>query len=157
MKPEDVRLSKHFTLREMCRSETATRLGIYNWPENADVISNLERVARKILEPVRTEYGVPFAPNSGYRSLNLNRAIGSRDTSQHVRGQAVDFEVPGVPNYDLARWCEANLPEFDQLILEFYTSGQPTSGWVHCSIKERDNRRQVLTIGRSGVLTGLHR
>lgn len=158
MRPEDLRLSEHFTLRELCRSNTADRLKIYNWPEQAAVIANLARVCEGILEPVRQHYGVPFSPSSGFRSLALNRALGSRDTSQHVLGQAVDLEIPGVANYDLARWMEENLPLFDQLILEFYTPGQPTSGWVHCSLRPGSgNRQEVLTIGRGGVRPGLHR
>ena len=92
---------------------------------------------------MREHYGIPFAPNSGFRCLDLNRAIGSSDKSQHVTGQAVDFEIPGVDNKDVALWVMDNC-DFDQLILEFYKEGEPTSGWVHCSyVIERDNRKSA--------------
>ena len=140
-------LSPHFTLAEMCASQTATRLGIENVP-NDEEIAALRIVCARILEPVRTQYRVPFSPNSGYRCLALNRALKSKDTSQHVRGQAVDLEVPGVENGDLAQWIADNL-EFDQLILEFHTPGVPTSGWVHCSVVPDSNRGEILTIGKT--------
>ena len=76
--------------------------------------------------------------------------IGSSVTSQHAKGQAVDFEVIGYDNYKVAKWIEKNL-DYDQLILEFYESGKPNSGWVHVSYKkDGQNRKQSLTFdGRS--------
>jgi len=124
-------LSEHFSLSELTKSSTATRKGIDNTPDNT-AIENLITVCEKILEPVREHYGIPFAPNSGFRGLELNRAIGSSDKSQHVTGEAVDFEVPGLDNKDVALWVMGNC-DFDQLILEFYKEGDPASGWVHCS------------------------
>ncbi len=152
-------LSDHFSLEELCKSQTALRCGIDNTPpadtpDGQAVIAALERVCHRILEPVRTHFGIPFAPNSGYRCLELNRELKSKDTSQHVKGEAVDLELPGVANFDLAVWIRDNL-EFDQLILEFYTPGEPSSGWVHCSIKEDGNRKEVLTIGPQGTSKGL--
>ena len=130
------RLSPHFTLRELIHSDTAIKLKIDNTPSQ-EVIANLIHVCNHILEPVREQYGIPFVPNSGYRSPELNRAIRGAKVSQHTLGQAVDFEVGVVSNYDLAMWISKNL-EFDQLILENYTSGTPDSGWVHCSyVKKR--------------------
>ena len=71
-----------------------------------------------------------------------------------MSGQAADFEVPGVSNHELAAWVRDNL-DYDQLILEFYTPGQPNSGWVHCSIKAEGNRKMALTINKSGRMDGL--
>ena len=150
-------LSANFTLEELCKSQIAERKGIDNMPRepaDATIIENLTRVCDRILQPVRDHFGVPFTPSSGYRSLALNRAIGSKDTSQHIKGEAVDFEVPGIANADLAMWISDNL-EFDQLILEFYTPGKPESGWVHCSITGGTNRRMALTINRDGTQQGL--
>ncbi len=149
-----MKLSEHFTLRELTRSDTATRRGIDNTP-NEDEIENLKLVAENILEPVRKHFGFPFSPNSGFRCLELNRAIGSKDTSQHIRGQAVDIELPGIDNFDLAVWIRDNVPSYDQLILEFHVPGDPTSGWVHCSFKATDNRLAQLTIGPGGTFSGL--
>lgn len=146
-------LSEHFTLREMTLSQTAARQGIDNTPDD-DAVAALRAVCEHVLEPVRAHYGVPFSPSSGFRCLALNRALGSKDSSQHIKGEAVDLEVPGVPNYELAAWIRDNLT-FDQLILEFYTPGDPTSGWVHCSYVAGDNRLAALTIGPAGAQQGL--
>jgi len=117
-------------------------------------MDNLAQLAGKILEPVRKQYGIPFSPSSGYRSIELNRAIGSKDTSQHTKGEAVDFEVPGVSNYELACWVRDNL-EYDQLIREFGVPGDPSSGWVHVSLKGSGNRKECLTINKSGTFRGI--
>ena len=156
-----MRLSDHFTLEEMCKSATAVRQGIDNLPaqdtpDGQAIIEALTQVCLNILEPVRTHFGIPFSPSSGYRCLELNRALKSKDTPQHVKGQAVDFELPGIANFDLAEWIREN-QTFDQLILEFYTPGEPNSGWVHCSFIEDDNRGSVLTIGKQGTFEGLVR
>ncbi|MBA1148752.1 peptidase M15A [Ectothiorhodospiraceae bacterium WFHF3C12] len=150
-------LSRNFSLEELCKSQTAERRGIDNSLDparDAQIVANLRRVCEEILQPTRDHFDVPIVPSSGYRCLELNRAIGSKDTSQHVNGEAVDFEVPGIANADLAAWIESNL-DYDQLILEFYMPGQPNSGWVHCSITGGENRHVALTINRDGVTEGL--
>jgi len=148
-----MRLSQHFSLVELTKSQTAARLGIRNSP-NSKQILNLKRLAVGILEPVREHYGKPFSPSSGFRCQALNKAIGSKSTSQHTKGEAVDFEIPGVPNREVAEWVRDHL-EFDQLILEFHDPAEPMSGWVHVSLKEKGNRSQTLTINRKGVHPGL--
>ena len=85
-----MRLSKHFTLEEMCKSQTAVRKGIDNTPGSGEV-KNLENVCYEILEPVRNKFDKPVTITSGYRSEALCEAIGSKKTSQHAKGQAVDF------------------------------------------------------------------
>lgn len=134
-------LSEHFTLAEMTKSQTAERLGISNDPDE-EALVNLTLVCESILEPVRKHFDIPFAPSSAYRCPELNKEIGSSDTSQHISGQAVDFEVPGVPNMELAEWVMENI-DYDQLILEFYKEGQPNSGWVHCSYCTEGNRNDA--------------
>jgi len=137
-----MQISDHFTLSELTKSSTAERMGIANEPGSMEV-ENLIMVCDQILEPVRNHYGIPFAPNSGFRCLELNRAIGSSGNSQHVKGEAVDFEVPGIANKEVAIWVMENC-EFDQLILEFYKEDIPDSGWVHCSYTiENDNRKSA--------------
>ena len=114
-------LSEHFTLRELVKSQTAARMGIDNTPDSF-AVAYMERLCRDILEPVREHYGVPFSPSSGYRSPELCEAIGSSRKSQHAKGQAADFEVPGIDNLELAEWVQDNL-DFDQLIFcLLYTS-----------------------------------
>jgi zinc D-Ala-D-Ala carboxypeptidase len=144
-----LQLSTNFTLRELVRSQTATRLNIQNIPGKNE-ISNLILIAQHILQPIRDHFGIPFTPTSGYRCLKLNRALNSRDTSQHIKGQAVDIEVPTVSNLELASWIRDKL-KFDQLILEFYTAGDTASGWVHCSYVENNPRMAVLNLsGQEG-------
>ena len=137
-----VRLSTNFTLQEFTKSQTALRQGIDNTPSD-EHLTNAKSLFENIVQPVRNNFGVTVI-NSGYRGPDLNYAIGGSNTSQHTRGQAVDIECPGIPNYNVAKWIEENL-EFDQLILEFYTPGIPDSGWVHVSYKSEDNRKGVLT------------
>lgn len=151
----NTRLSPHFTLGELIRSETAERKGIDNTPPD-DVIPKLQRLCEQVLEPVRAAFGRPFRPNSGYRSPALNREIGGSEKSQHCLGEAVDIEVAGVSNYELARWIEANL-EFDQLILECYRPGEPASGWVHVSLKPDtgNNRNIAMTFSGGRYESGL--
>jgi len=149
-----MRLSEHFTLEEFTKSQTALRRGIINKP-NQSAIDNMERLAIGILESVREHYGIPFSPSSGYRCPALNSAVGSRPTSQHIWGEAVDFEVPGVSNVVLAHWIAESLI-FDQLILECYNPAEgPNSGWVHCSLKADNNRGRILTITKNEISQGL--
>lgn len=144
IKPVDpLQLTKNFHLDELIKSNSAKRYGINNTPD-PDSISNLRALAFNILQPVRDHFGKPVIVSSGYRSPILNKKIGGSSTSQHTKGEAADFEIPGIPNYDVAKWIAQNL-SFDQLILEYYTTGIPNSGWIHCSYKRLgNNRKQTL-------------
>jgi zinc D-Ala-D-Ala carboxypeptidase len=134
-----MQLSKNFTLKELTKSDYASRKGIDNTPSSL-VVNNLMLLTSKILQPIRDQFGAVII-NSGYRSPQLNVAIGGSKTSDHVLGLAADIEVPNLSNYMLAKWCEQNL-KFKQLILEFYTPGDVESGWVHISY---GSKQQVLT------------
>lgn len=144
-------LSKNFSLAELTRSDAAKRADLANVPDGAG-IEKLKALCRYVLEPVRAEFARPVRVNSGYRSGQVNRLVGGVASSQHVRCEAVDLEVPGISNLAVADWiAEGGLPAgFDQLILEAYTRGQPASGWVHVSWVPNDRRRQVLTMVRQG-------
>ena len=89
-------MTPHFSLNEFTRSQTASRLGIDNTPPDR-VKKNLKLLAEAVLEPVRSHFGKPVRISSGYRSLALNDAVGSKSSSQHTKGEAADFEIPGVP------------------------------------------------------------
>lgn len=139
-----MKLSENFTLTEFTKSQTGIRLGIDNTPKG-EHLENLKYLVNQVIQPVRTAMKRPLSINSGYRSSELNRAVGGAATSQHCNGEAADIECPGMANYDLANWIKDNLV-FDQLILEFYTPGIPDSGWVHVSLKRSGpQRKQVLT------------
>lgn len=141
-----MRLSNNFLLSEFTKSNTALRLGIDNTPTE-EVIYNLTQLCRYVLQPIK-DYYTQIAPidkiavivSSGFRCLQLNRAIGSSDRSQHILGMAADFEIPGLSNLEVATWIRDNL-EFDQLILEYYDESDPNSGWIHISFNPNGNNR----------------
>jgi len=137
-----MKLSGHFSLAELTKSQTATRKGIDNKP-TLDHIENLTELCTQVLEPTRRNFGKPMVISSGYRSEELCEAIGSSKNSQHAKGEAADFEMFGVDNKELAKYIKNNLV-FDQLILEFYNPDDPSSGWVHCSYNKEENRKQSL-------------
>jgi hypothetical protein len=146
-----MQLSSNFSLQELTKSQTAERKGLDNTPDSTQIAA-LVKLCENILQPVRDHYGVPFVPSSGFRSPELCLAVGSSIKSQHAKGQAADFEVPGVSNLELAEWIRDNL-EFDQLILECYSGGN--TGWVHCSYVH-EPRKQLLTYDRNnGYREGL--
>lgn len=119
-------LSPHFALSELVASQEAVRRRIDNTPDAAR-IENLRRLC-ETLEQVRTVLGKPITINSGYRCLALNRAIGSKDTSEHVDGRAADIICPAYGNpWQVARAIESAGIAFNQLILEY-------GAWVHISI-----------------------
>lgn len=140
-----MKLSEHFSLEEMTKSQTAVRKGIDNTPP-PEVVQNLKELCENVLEKIRIHFGRPVVVNSGYRGPKLNRTIGGAKKSQHLAGQAADIEIPGVDNSVLFCWIRDNIV-FDQLILEFHKKGVPDSGWVHVSWNSKGNRKQAITIG----------
>jgi len=145
-----MRLSKNFTLTEFTKSQTAIRKGISNLPTD-EHLEAAKELFENVVQKVRDHFGITIL-NSGYRSVQLNSAVGGSLSSQHCKGEAVDLECPGHSNVEVAEWIRDNL-EFDQLILEFYTPGIPDSGWVHVSYKTSGNRKQPLTAYRSSSRT----
>ena len=129
---------KHFTISELCRSDTARIRGIDNTPTE-EVRKNLTALVGNVLDPLREWYGKPIYVNSGYRCPALNKAVGGVASSQHLTGQAADIDVNDrAENRRLMKHIEDNL-DFDQLIWE---NG---GAWVHVSYRaDGRNRRQVL-------------
>ena len=149
-----MQLSKHFTLKEMTKSMTAQRRGIDNTPGSGE-IKSLGDLCYEVLEPLRAHFDKAVTITSGYRSEALCEAIGSKKTSQHAKGQAVDLEIMSIPNIKIAYWIEANC-DFDQLILEYYKPNDGQAGWVHVSYNEKGaNRKQVLTFDGKKYDNGL--
>ena len=146
-----MQLTTNFSLAEMIKSETAVRRDMDNTPGQQE-IENLRVLCEQILQPIREAYGCGVKVNSGYRSPDVNAAVGGSRTSDHCRGQAADIEIPGVPNGDLAQYV-ADYFEFTQLILEFYTPGVPDSGWVHVSYDPLNLKKQILTAMRENGKT----
>jgi len=150
-------LSENFSLHEMCKSETALRMGFDNTPDD-EATENLRALCENVLQKVRDHYGKGVKVNSAYRSPESNTAVGGSKTSDHCKGMAADIEIPGVANADLAQWIMDNL-DYTQLILEFYTPGIPDSGWVHVSYDPDNLKKQELTAtkvaGKTQYLPGL--
>ena len=140
-----MKLSPHFDLSEFTVSQEAARNGIDNHPPEY-ALENLKRVAQW-LEGVRILLGVPIIISSGYRCLELNTLVKGSAKSQHVLGQAVDFNAPGFggPRHVVDRIIDAGMM-YDQLILEF-----PPNGWVHASVVEHGGRKQALLIDKNGT------
>ena len=138
-----MKLSKNLSLKEAIKSNTATRLGISNMPEQWE-INNLRAVAENVFQPVRDHFGIPIGVSSGYRSKALNKAIGGSKYSQHMIGEALDIDADiygGVTNAEIFNYIKNNL-EWDQMIWEFGDDDEPN--WVHVSYKEAGRNRKQL-------------
>ena len=139
-----MKISKHLSLAEVTRSETAKRKGISNMP-TAEHLENFKALAENVFEKVREHFGVPIHISSGYRSKELNYVIGGSLTSQHCLGEAIDIDMDGsdseVTNKMVFDFIVANL-DWDQIIHEFGTDSNPD--WVHVSYSKKKNRKQRL-------------
>jgi putative chitinase len=141
-----IQLSEHFTLAEATFSSTADRLGIDNSCTDDAIIAKAILTAIS-MERVRALLANPIHIDSWIRCLKLNRALHSKDTSQHPLGEAVDFLCPafGTPAQIAHKIVDnATIIGYDQLIMEY--------SWVHISFSER-NRREVLSLLRTGDYT----
>jgi len=136
-------LSKHVTLAEFERSETAINRGINN-SMNEWEIERAKLVCENCFEPIREHLAQPIKINSGFRSGALNRAIGGAATSQHSLGEAIDLDLH---DRDLFEWVIDNV-EFDQLIFEGGTTDK--AGWFHISYRKGRLRKQVLRMVKKG-------
>ena len=146
-------ISKHLTLKEVIKSNTAIRLGIDNAPSMKH-LHNLKILAENVFEPVRTHFNVPVYVSSCYRSLVLNRAINGARGSQHLLGMAIDIDQDfrsTVSNLEIFNYIKDNL-DFDQLIWE-YTNEDGTPAWIHCSYNKGKNRNQILKAIKIGKKT----
>ena len=136
-------ISKHISYREGVYSNTATRRGINNVP-NDEQLTNMESVADNIFEPLRAWVGGPIKINSFFRSPELNTTIGGSSKSQHCNGQAIDIDdtFHKASNAEMYNYIKAHL-DFDQLICEFGDDNNPD--WVHVSyVSPEDNRGRCL-------------
>ena len=139
-------LSPHFTLEELTHSEAAARNGWDNTPKQEE-IANLHRLAY-LLEKVKEAVGgKPVMINSGFRSKQVNDAVGSKDSSQHRLGCAADIRVPGMTPRQVIDACISKSVLFDQIILEF-------DAWTHISVSSDPTlapRHSRLIIDKQGT------
>jgi len=149
-----MQLSKHLSLAEVTRSDSAKRNGISNEPTPAH-LENFKLLAEKVFEPIREHFKVPIHISSGYRSAALNKKIGGSLTSQHCSGEAIDIDMDGsasgVTNKQVFDFIKQHL-NFDQMIWEFGTDSNPD--WVHVSYESTGKqRKQVLKAIKQGGKT----
>jgi len=139
-----MKLSKNLSLAEVTKSTTAKRLGIDNTPDEW-ATENLRAIAEHVFQPLRGAFKCPIFVSSGYRSAELNTAIGGSIRSQHVEGRALDLDADvfgGCTNSQIFDWIRENL-EYDQLIWEFGDEDNPD--WVHVSfVYDGLNRKRCL-------------
>ena len=134
-KSTPIRLTQNFCLDEFTISQEAERHGYRNEP-NEKQIENLKLLCVNVLQPLREIIGVSIFINSGFRSFNINAAVGGKFNSQHLEGKAADFIVPSM---NLVEVFNIILQKFlfDQLIYEF-------GKWIHVSWNGDKNRNEVL-------------
>jgi zinc D-Ala-D-Ala carboxypeptidase len=137
-----MKLSKNFTMDEMCRTST----GYINVPNVPERIA-LKQLVDNLLQPLRDLYGKPIRVTSGYRSPLVNKSIGGAQSSQHVKGQAADITGGSAEENEILFNLIRENFTFDQLIDEFGYS------WIHVSYTSGVNRREVLRATKQGKKT----
>ncbi len=137
-------ISKYCTYGEAIRSDTASRLGIPNTP-NEEQLAAMIYVATEIFDKIREHFNTPLTASSFFRSPNLNSStLGASKTSQHMKGEAIDCFLSG-RNMEVFKWVYENkeLLDYDQCIFEFGTKEEPA--WVHVSkVSYKKNRNETL-------------
>lgn len=149
-----MQLTTHFSLKELTKSQEATRTGLTEQFEpNEEIIQNLKTLCEKVLQPLRDALNASIVVNSGYRCPKINKAIGGAKTSQHLKGQAADlefYENGKENNFRLAQEVLRSKIIFDQMILEYGTFEKPE--WIHLSYDstKKIQRGQILRKDNKG-------
>ena len=136
-----IKISKNFSLEELCRSTTAAAKKMRNEPGKEEIV-NLTLLVLHVLQPLRDVIGESIPISSGYRSPALNKLVGGVTNSQHVTGQAADIAIGGnmTKGKQWFNYIKNNLP-FDQLIWEHNKQGVY---WIHVSYNKEGNRKQII-------------
>ena len=147
-------ISKNISFKEATFSQTAKKLKIKNEPSETH-IKNMKVLAEKCFQPLREWCGHPIRINSMYICGELCEAIGSSQSSQHTKGQAVDITSLGEKtNGELFQWIKENL-DFDQMIWEFGNDESPR--WIHISyVNKKSNRNRILRAKYKGSSVTYH-
>lgn len=140
------KISENISWNEATHSATAEKLDLDNTP-NDEQVKAMKKTAEKIFQPLREWCDHPIRVNSFYRSPEVCEAIGSKPTSQHTKGQAIDIDTLGdTSNCELFYYIKNNL-DFDQLIWEHGDNENPD--WIHASyVSKKENRGIVLQAWR---------
>ncbi len=131
---------KHFTIKELTNSNTAISRHIDNTPSH-EVKENLERLITNLLDPIRELWGKPLIVNSGYRSTQLNNAVGGVSTSNHLKGEAADITTGSTDgNLKLFDMIRQSGLVFDELIDE------KNGSWIHVALRKNNNRQKAIRL-----------
>ena len=152
---------RYFTLEELCRSETALRMGLPNTPP-PPICERLRTLIETLLDPLREAWAARCATEawgdpailvtSGYRSAVLNRAVGGAAASAHTLGWAADLRPKNGHLLDFKECCRSFFAArpFDQLISESEDAAG-TPAWMHIGLYDRlDRQRRELLTMRNG-------
>ena len=145
-------ISRYFSIHETVHSDKAEELGLGNVPDEHTAKTLI--TCAEYMDGIRELLGEPVLVSSWYRSPPLCVAIGSKRTSQHTKGEAVDWRCPsyGTPA-EIVQFLAPRCRQLgiDQLILEHQ--------WIHTSFAitpPRVPRREVLTLlAAGGYATGI--
>lgn len=129
-------MNLNFKMSELIHSDTAVRNNINNMPD-INSLDNMLDLIFYCLQPIRDKIGKPVIISSGFRNSQVNKLVGGVATSQHCKGQAVDFTIPGETISGIIFKIQTMGIEFDQLINEY-------DKWVHISFVKGKNRKQIL-------------
>lgn len=139
-------MSRYFQLSEFLASDTARRKGIDNTP-SFQVVESLAELA-DTLDGIRAAWGSGIRVTSGYRSPELNKAVGGVANSCHQKGTCADLQPTNGRQDDFNKFVIAYVAKagvkFDQIILE----GKGKTQWLHFGLysNEWQQRGQILNI-----------
>lgn len=128
----------YFQMSELIHSDTAILHNINNMPD-INSLDNMLDLIHYVLNPIRERIKKPMIITSGYRNKEVNRLVGGKSTSQHLKGQAVDFIIEGMKPAEIVNFIRNTYIEYDQLINEY-------DKWVHISFDKGNNRQQSFKI-----------
>lgn len=140
-----MKISKNFTIEELCASDTAKKYGIINQITTVEQRDALFALVRKVLQPLRDLWGKPIHINSGFRCPELNARVGGAATSQHTKGEAADLKTgSNTASYNMAKLILSTpsiWSQVDQLILY--------STFCHVSHRRVGKQRNQLIYNKS--------
>lgn len=136
---------KYFTIKELCKSNTAKKLGIDNMPSK-EIEKNIISLIDNCLDVIREAFGEPIKVNSGYRCPELNNAVNGSKTSAHVKGIAADLDCSDNKKLwdTIIELNKRGIVEFRQLIWEKGNDSSPA--WIHIEYNPGNNKNQILRI-----------
>lgn len=120
---EAVRLSKNFTLKELC----ATNYPKFQSQPTTQQVANLAYLCATILQPLRTFLGEPVTITSGFRSASLNRHVGGDPNSRHLQGFAADIRIKSETHARKMFYFLKTIPHIDSCLIERSGSAK----WLH--------------------------